>query len=207
MSPSDSTVLAAPPIALPAELDPDVIDDLAYRRAAISGAFDHAREMTLQSRVHDGQVGVHVITPFRTSDGLWLVVDRGWVPLASADPATRPEGQVVGPVRLEGVLRPPPRPGRFTPDNRPTSGARGQWYWIDIAAMSRAAGVSFLPILVEVGPAPNPGGLPIGGRTRTDIPNNHLQYAITWYALAVALAVIAGLFCWRHGRAPPGEDR
>ena len=40
------------------------------------------------------------------------------------------------------------------------------------------------------GPAPNPGGLPIGRAPGVELPNNHLGYAITWYALALVLLVI-----------------
>ena len=35
-----------------------------------------------------------------------------------------------------------------------------------------------------------PGGWPEGGQTRLELPNNHLQYAITWFLLAGALVVI-----------------
>jgi len=106
------------------------------------------------------------------------------------------QGQVAGTVTVEGVLRLPRTPGLFAPANRPE---RGEWYWVDVAAMARAAGVTALPILIEAGDAGNPGGLPIGGQTRVDIPNNHLQYALTWYSLAVILTVIAFLF-WRRAR-------
>jgi surfeit locus 1 family protein len=59
--------------------------------------------------------------------------------------------------------------------------------------MAQHAGVEperLAPVFLEAGAAPNPGGLPIGGQTRVNLPNDHLQYAITWYALAVGLAVI-----------------
>jgi len=58
-----------------------------------------------------------------------------------------------------------------------------------------------LPFYVEAGPAPNPGGLPVGGQANTDLPNDHLQYAITWYALAAALAVIYFLVLRRERAA------
>ncbi|HKH68923.1 MAG TPA: SURF1 family cytochrome oxidase biogenesis protein, partial [Reyranella sp.] len=47
--------------------------------------------------------------------------------------------------------------------------------------------------------APNPGGLPIGGQTRLDIPNDHLQYAITWFLLALALAGVYLAYHWENG--------
>ena len=44
-----------------------------------------------------------------------------------------------------------------------------------------------------------PGGLPIGGLTRIELTNNHLQYAITWYGLALTLLVVYGSFSLRRG--------
>ena len=44
--------------------------------------------------------------------------------------------------------------------------------------------------VMDADATPNPGGWPIGGVTQFDLPNNHLQYAMTWYGLALALVVI-----------------
>ena len=167
-----------------------------YRRVRARGRFLHDHEMPLLARTFKGQIGRRVITPLVLEDGRAVLVDRGWVPDSHADPAMRAQGQVGGTVSVEGVLRLPPEPGAFTPDNRP---GRGEWYWLDVAAMARAAGITALPAVIEAGAAPNPGGLPIGGQTRLDIPNNHLQYALTWYSLAVILSVIAFLL-WRRAR-------
>ena len=67
-------------------------------------------------------------------------------------------------------------------------------------AMAAAAGVALLPFVVEAGSGENPGGLPIGGQTRLDIPNDHLGYAFTWFSLAAILIVIAALFYRRETR-------
>jgi surfeit locus 1 family protein len=47
---------------------------------------------------------------------------------------------------------------------------------------------------------PNPGGLPVGHQARFDLPDNHLQYALTWFALALVLLVIYVLY--HRGRKP-----
>jgi surfeit locus 1 family protein len=57
---------------------------------------------------------------------------------------------------------------------------------MDPAAMAPGS----LPFYVDAAAVPNPGGWPKGGVTRLRLPNDHLQYAITWYALAAALLVI-----------------
>jgi surfeit locus 1 family protein len=54
---------------------------------------------------------------------------------------------------------------------------------------------------VDADKTPNPGGLPVGGVTIVDLPNNHLQYAITWYGLAAALVGV--VFVWLRRRSQP----
>ncbi|HYC14390.1 MAG TPA: SURF1 family cytochrome oxidase biogenesis protein, partial [Stellaceae bacterium] len=113
-------------------------------------------------------------------------------------------GNPSGEIALEGILRSAPegRPGSFVPDNDPV---RGEWYYMDLTAMARTAGVpEALPFYVEAGSAPNPGGYPVGGQANTELRNEHLHYAITWYCLAVALAVIY-LLLLRRERAPAGK--
>jgi surfeit locus 1 family protein len=186
--------MAAPAIPLP-ETFPDP-KALEYRRVWVEGRFRHDRELYLTSRFYRDKPGYQVITPLVLADGATVLVNRGFVPLAAKDPATRPAGQVTGTVRVEGVVRLSAAPGWFTPDNEP---AGNLWFYPDVAQMAAAAGLAGVrPVFVEAGPAPNPGGLPIGGQTQVDLPNDHLQYAITWYSLAAALAVIYGLFCRRH---------
>ena len=163
---------------------------LDYRPARVTGRFAHDREMYLAARSYQGRIGYHVVTPLITDFGggaSAVLVDRGWVSHETQSPASRPAGQVPGEVTIAGILRRPSPAALFTPDNQPD---RNHWYWVDIAAMARHAGLVAPPILLEAGPAENPGGLPIGGLTRVTLTNNHLSYALTWYGLAAALAVI-----------------
>ena len=76
--------------------------------------------------------------------------------------------------------------------------------------MAKSAGVDpakLLPFFVDAGPAKNPGGLPIGGVTIIDLPNSHLQYALTWYGLAAALAGVLGVWLWRRRAAARQRTR
>ena len=179
--------LAMPPIPITDFLAGNATED--YRPVSASGTFLHDHEMYLAARGYQGQLGYHVVTPLSLDDGRTTVlVDRGWVPVDRQAPSSRASGQVPGPVSVTGIARQPPKPGLFTPDNRPD---QNLWYWADLPAMAAHAGLSQVaPLLIEAGPAGNPGGLPIGGQTYINLPNNHLQYAITWYSLAVVLAVI-----------------
>ncbi len=179
----------APAIALPDVID--YPDDLEFHAVRVRGTLHHAREMYLAARTLEGVVGLHVVTPMTLEDGRTLLIDRGWVPDARRDPATRPEGQLPGVVVLMGLMRTDgwKGPEFMKPENLP---AENLWFWIDPPAMAAAVGLPGVVagIYLDAGPAENPGGLPIGGQTRINLPNDHLQYAITWFSLAIALAVI-----------------
>lgn len=175
-----------------------------YRRISVTGEFLNDRELYLAARSMNGNPGYHVMTPFRDLDGAVVLVDRGWVPIERKLPDAREAGQVEGPVTIDAVIR-VPRAGKawFQPDNEPQN---NMWYWFDLPAMRAHAGAAgeAPAIYLEAGPAENPGGFPIGGQTRVNIPNDHLQYAITWFALAVILAVIYVIY---HRRPKGGNDQ
>jgi surfeit locus 1 family protein len=191
----------APPAPLPRALDE--ARHLEFRRVTARGIFLHQHEIYRYATGEDGKTGVEVVTPLRLTDGALLLVDRGFVPEALKDPAKRSEGQIPGEVQIEGRLRVPHERSpilSFLPDNRPE---KDFWLTVDPAAMAKRKNLdNVLPFYVDAGPAPNPGGWPKGiGAVR--IRNDHLQYAITWFSLAVALAVIYVLY-HRHRTS---EDR
>lgn len=193
--------VAAEPAPLPARIDDP--QEWDYRRVAVAGRFRHDLEMPISARTLDGRIGYHLVTPLERGDGPPVLVDRGWIPVDRRDPASRPESRPDAPVRLTGIARVPPPPGWFQPDNQP---GENVWYWIDLDAMAARAGFEAVaPVIVEAGPGPDPEALPIGGRTRLSVPNNHLQYALTWYSLAVVLIAVYVTFHWR--RPPPGPRR
>lgn len=60
-------------------------------------------------------------------------------------------------------------------------------------------------MVVEADATPKPGGLPIGGQTRPEMLKDHLQYTLTWCALAIILAVIFVVFHRRKLGAKTAE--
>ena len=68
----------------------------------------------------------------------------------------------------------------------------------DVPAIAKAVRLTAIPVLIEADATPNNGGWPLGGQTRVDFPNDHLQYAITWFGLALAL--LAVYFLYHHSR-------
>jgi len=177
--------------------------DVDYEPVVVGGTFVHSAERHFFA-TWKGAPGYHVYTPLRLDDGRYLFVNRGFVPFDDKEAATRPQGQVEGRVELTGLARDPipGKPSSLVPDNDP---AGNIFYWKDLAAMAATSGLpadaAVLPFFVDAGPAPNPGGLPVGGVTLISLPNSHLQYAITWYGLAASLVAVAGAWFWRRRRA------
>jgi surfeit locus 1 family protein len=195
--------VTAAPIAPPGSLAE--AKTLDFHRLEARGQFRHDHELYLGASDDIGHLGYHVITPLALDGGAVLLVDRGFVPQEKRAPASRAEGEVAGDVTVTGLLRLPPagKPHWFVPNNDP---AKNYWFYVDIPAMAAAAQQqNVLPYTMDADATPNPGGFPQGGQTRLDLPNNHLQYAITWYALAAALAVIATLRI-RQRRAEGGAS-
>ncbi|HEX5327239.1 MAG TPA: SURF1 family protein [Acetobacteraceae bacterium] len=172
---------------------------LQFFPVAVTGHFLNDKEILVHAISRQGADGYHVYTPLVTDDGRTIIVDRGFVPVARADPAKRAAGQLAGTVQVIGLVRLPVtmKPGWFLPDNNP---AAGLWFWPDLKTMAAHDHLQHVaPFTIDADAMPNPGGWPRGGVTRLKLRNHHLQYAITWFSLAVALIVIYVLY---HRRTP-----
>ncbi len=165
-------------------------EDVSYLRVRVEGKFDNAKERHLFA-VSDGTPGWHVIAPLETPDGEAVLVDRGFVPDALKDPAARRQGEIGDAVTVTALARPPEAQGLFVPDNEIE---QNRWFWRDHNAMTKSMfgdeAKEVAPFFLEAEKSDVPGGWPRGGETRLDLPNNHLQYAITWFLLALCLVVI-----------------
>ena len=130
--------------------------------------------------------GYWVLTPARLADGGIVIVNRGFVPDGRQNPATRAAGQVTGPVRIVGSIRWPGERHWFTPADEP---AKNLWFTADPQSVAAAKGIGTVaPFYVEQESPVPPGGLPKPGKLMVTLPDNHLQYALTWFGLALGLA-------------------
>ena len=174
--------------------------DVDYWPVTLSGTFVHEGERHFLA-TWEGQSGFYVYTPLKLDDGRFALVNRGFVPYDLKDAAKRSAGQVTGPVSIVGLARNPleGKPGSLVPDN---DLVKNVFYWKDRDAMAKSAGLPgdavVLPFFIDADKTPNPGGLPVGGVTMVDMPNNHLQYAMTWYGLAAALLGVMGVWLLRR---------
>lgn len=178
--------------------------DIEYRVVTATGHYLNDKERHFFT-TYEGDAGYHVYTPLQLADGRYLFVNRGFVPDVDKAPEKRMQGQLTGEQTVIGLARAKlaSQPSGI-PDN---DLAKDIFYWKDLDAMAASDGLPkdrVLPFFVDAGKAPNPGGLPIGGVTIVDLPNSHLQYAVTWYGLAAALVVIVAISWWRkrHPGAP-----
>jgi surfeit locus 1 family protein len=164
-----------------------------YGHVRITGTFRHDLEALCYELLSDARgkfsgPGYWVLTPLETAGGATFIVNRGFVPLERKDAATRREGQVTGKVTIIGLLRLPERRSWFTPADDP---AHHLWQERDPIAIARAYGLARAsPFFIDADASANPGGLPQGGETKLVFPNRHLEYAITWFGLALALIAV-----------------
>ena len=193
---------ALPPQPLPADLSQ--VTGLEFLPVRVEGEFLHDREMYFASRTRNKKVGLHVVTPFVMTDGRGLLVDRGWVAIDRREPASRAEGQLEGLVEVTGQLRFGGWKGMelFRPANDP---ANRLYNWADLPAMLDQAGLErpVDQLYLQAGPSGPPPPAPAGQLSGVGLANNHLEYALTWFALAVILAVIYVIYHLRP--APKGH--
>lgn len=191
--------VTAAPVAVPQSLEE--VRGMEFHHVIAEGEFLNDKEIFVGATSEAGGLGYHVLTPLREPSGRIVFVNRGFILSELKDPAKRAAGQFVGRVRVKGLLRLPPdgKPSWILPDNRPDL---NYWFWVDIPAMSAADKLDRVaPFYIDADATPNPGGWPKGGVTRLALPNNHLQYAVTWFSLAVALVVIYVLYHRRNSGA------
>ena len=173
-----------------------------YLHVTAQGTFDNARETFVQAVTDEGP-GFWVLTPFHTDGGFTVLMNRGFVPPERRDAATRAAGQFGGETSVTGLLRIDEPGGAFLRHNDP---AADRWFSRDVRAIAAKRGLTapVAPYFIDADRAPMPGRYPIGGLTVVAFPNNHLVYAITWYAMGLGLA---GALVWvirdeRRARTP-----
>ncbi len=180
----------APPVAAPGPAaGPVSAAAEEYRHVSATGRFDNGHE-TLVHAVTELGGGFWVMTPFRTREGFTVLVNRGFVPPERRDSASREDGLIAGETVVTGLVRMTEPKGGFLRANDP----RGErWYSRDVAAIAAARQLSeVVPYFIDADAAAEAGRLPVGGLTVVVFPNNHLVYAVTWFALALMLAGTAG---------------
>lgn len=177
----------AAPIELSAAATPE-----GYTPVRLRGRFDNEHSFLLDNRVSEGRFGYEVITPFQLQGEAGAVlINRGWV---VGDPSRRQRpviDAVDGPVEITGYVH-YEEPGYHLAQNIDEPGWPKRLQYVDIDEMQRQLGASLAPFVVRMD-----SGLPGAYRAQWPIvnmrPENHIGYAVQWFAMALAL-VLAWLF-------------
>ncbi len=176
--------IAADPVPLPASPDPEADRYLPVRATGLIGDQD------LRVLISAKGVGpaYRIIAPLTLDDGRRVLVDRGYVPDAAKD-APRPGGEAT----ITGNLHWPDEIDGFTPDNDIFGNV---WFARDVPAMAEALGTEPVLIIVRQTSETAPRVTPLPVDT-SGIPNDHLQYAVTWFGLAAVWVLMTGLWVRR----------
>jgi surfeit locus 1 family protein len=176
---------ADPALHLPAA--PVRGEDVAYHRVEASGEFRPELTVFLDNKVRDGAVGYEVVTPVRLArSDLHVLVNRGWVKA----PATRSElpqvGTPQGPIRVEGIALPPPT--RYLELSDRTVAGR-VWQNLNLERYGRTYRVALQPIVIQQRNELGDGLLRVWRRPDTGV-DTHRAYALQWFAMSGAIAVV-----------------
>lgn len=198
--------LTAPPQPLPPASAWAALDqaDAEYRRVTFRATFDGREQALVYAtpsafRPDVSGVGYWLFAPARLAGGGVVVVNRGFVP---KDFAAKADAAGAAPaVEIVGVVRWPETTHWYTPKNDP---AHNLWFVRDPAAIAAAKGWTgsgpVAPFYIEQeSPAPE-GGFPQPGKLVVRLPDNHLQYAVTWFGLALVLVAMFAAWAFKSGR-------
>lgn len=188
----DARIIAAP-VAVPER--PDPVDD-KYLPVIASGTITDEEVHVLVSQKRIG-AGYRIIAAFETDEGRRLLLDRGFVKVDQKN-APRPTGAA----EVTGNLHWPDELGSSIPAPDLTAEI---WFARDVPALAAHLGTE--PILIiarETSLAEDPvDPLPVDN---AGIPNDHLQYAITWFSLAAIWLIMTFSFLWRARGAQKGSS-
>lgn len=169
-----------------------------YRRVSLTGTYLSDKQILVNALTERG-AGYWVLTPLQTSDGAITFLNRGFIPTSRRNDAANLAKQNAGEVTVTGLLRMPEPDGFFL---RPNDPARNEWNSRDVVAFSQKQGLGEVaPYFIDVDAQSNPDNFPVGGLTVITFRDNHLSYALTWFALA-AMVAGATIFVWRHENRP-----
>ena len=178
------------PVALPTAPDPEAD---RYQPVWADGEIGQGELHVLVSRKRVGP-GYRIIAPLQLADGRTVLLDRGFVP-TTAKTASR----TLGPVSVTGNLHWPQETDSYTPA---PDIAGNTWFARDVPLMADALGTEPTLIVAKSKTDPNVTPLPVD---TVGIPNDHLQYAITWFSLALIWAAMTAWFLWRTRAAAESE--
>jgi surfeit locus 1 family protein len=156
-----------------------------YLAVSVNGTMLSGEINVLTSYGNTG-AGYRIIAPYVLVDGRRIMVDRGFVPAGQKQTI-----RATGAMPITGNLHWPLETDGFTPD---PDQKENIWFARDVAQMARALNTT--PVLIVARDRTDPGLTPVPVDSSA-VSNDHLNYAITWFSLAVIWAAMSVYFLWR----------
>ncbi len=173
----------SPPVPIPSDPTP-------FQKIAVSGTLDGSRAVAYADDVRDDAqgnavMGTHLVEPLLRAGQPPILVDLGW--------EAYPPHPMSGPATVTGFIRPAEHPTWLSATDDP---GHRRYYTLDPGRIGSSLGL----------PAPAPYTLVVLGasatpdpqRTLPRPPNDHLQYAITWFSLSLVGIVMFGAYARRR---------
>jgi cytochrome oxidase assembly protein ShyY1 len=194
--------LAAAPVALPERARWPQLDAAQdeFRRVSLHAALVPGQQALVYTagsafRPDVSGPGYWVFAPAKLADDTVVVVNRGFVPEGWQDRVR--DAAAPPPQDIVGVMRWPEAASWLTPAAEP---AKNLWFARDHLAMAAAKGWGgfgqVAPFFVDQEAPVASDGVPRPGPLVVQLRNEHLQYAVTWFGLALVLAVVFGVWAW-----------
>jgi surfeit locus 1 family protein len=163
-----------------------------FKRIALDGHFEPARQFLLDNRSHAGQPGYEVLTPFTLSSGERLLVNRGWVPFTGYRDRL-PDISLSNPAVLRITGRIDELPAAGLASGRAPPAAGPEWPKLTSfpthAELQTALGTKLARRLLLLDPD-MPDGYVREWSPPGLAPGRHFSYAIQWWGFAVVLLVL-----------------
>lgn len=183
-----------PAVALPDKIIG--LENWRYKRVKFSGQFDTRYQILLDNQVENTVAGYHVLTPVRVQDSkLYVLVDRGWIPRATADVGAKiATPDIASPQsiqQLEGDIG-LPAAKFFTLETRVKDESQWQTVWqhLDMARYAKSVPFAVQPFVVRLSPISKAGGFLRNWPPPGERVSMHLGYAYQWFGFALTLLVI-----------------
>jgi surfeit locus 1 family protein len=172
---------------------------IRFAQVSAEGRFD-TRNLFLDNRIYRGRAGVHVYTPFQTTSGESLLINRGWLPMP---PDRRSLPQAVNPgetLTLKGILNVPPTSLQLgEADDLTSEGWPKLITYLDIEKLSERLGMELLPWVVQLDSANLHGFEDRHWKATTMTSSRHGAYAVQWFAFALGSLIYWLVLAWRRG--------
>lgn len=172
---------------------------MEYRKVTVNGVYDFNHQVALRnqvrSRMSGTDPGVALITPLILSDGVAVLVERGWIPLEFATPASWRQFDEPGAVSLEGIIRLSMEKAELgsallDPTLSPAEPRLDVWNFINLPRLQEQFPYPLLGVYIQQAPGTNLESLPYRLMEQPDLdPGAHIGFALQWFFYAALLFI------------------